>query len=343
MRKGIINEKIATHSDEWYAYRLKYINSTDVGGIMGLSPYTVGARIFNEKIGRIQPWTEGNKHTFLGLYLEEMISTIWKYYDPTGPEDNYVQNHKEGKIIRNCKRANGYFRNEKYPWLSTSLDYLINKGQTTAMGEVLKTEVPLETKSIDAFLLQKWESIPTYYLAQVHVEMLVLGVEYSEVVLFDSRKNLHIYPVEYSKEFGEQIIDITHDFSQKVDKAKELMNSLQKEQNEQKVADIQYAIDKLEPTAGMETPAYEDFLKDKYKDGYVKKEKEGTMDDWENVVDYNKHDVVMKGIKEKQQLCKNKLLASMGSNEYLSFGEDGHVSYIANKNGVRSFRIKLNN
>jgi hypothetical protein len=36
-------------------------------------------------------------------------------------------------------------------------------------------------------------------------------------------------------------------------------------------------------------------------------------------------------------------LASMGGHEYLSFGEDGYVSYVANKNGVRTFRPKINN
>ena len=272
-----------------------------------------------------------------------MISKIWTYYDPTGEPDNYVQNHRDGNVIRTCRKATGYYRNPKYPWLSTSLDYIIKKGQVAATGEILKEECPLETKTIDAFVLGQWESIPTYYLAQVHVEMLIMEVEYSEVVLFDSRKNLHIYPVEYLKEFGDQILDLTHDFSKKTDVAKGLMKQISETTDQSKIDDLNGQIDELEPEAGDNKKAYEEFLKEKYRDSYIKESKEGDMKDWENAINYNQVSAEMKRQEDIKQIHKNKILKSLGKYEYISFGEDGEISYSPSKKGVRTLRVKIKN
>lgn len=341
MNSKLIRHKLELHSPEWYSHRLNYIGGSEIGSVMGLSPYSCASRVFSEKIQVLEPWKMGNRHTFFGIQMEEIIANAWKYYSPTGEEDNYVQNHRENKVIRNLKNVGGYLINPKFPWLSVSLDRVINKNQFKMNGEVLNEEGVLELKTIDSMELAKWESLPTYYLAQITAQMVVTECKYSEMVLFDSRKNLHVYPVEYNKEFADQILSITKDFwYTRVLPAKELITKLKASDDELERSDLQHQINQLEPPADS-SPAYEQFIKDKYKDGYVKSEKAGTMDDFELAVDYIKMNDEIKKLGSQQQLYKNQLLSSLGEHEYLSFDDSGYVSNTANKNGVRNFRVKI--
>lgn len=343
MKKHLIRENIPLHSDEWHAHRLNYINASELGAVLGLSKYSCAAKIFNEKIGVLPPWKEGNRFTHFGLRIEDIIAEAWEHYEPQGEEDNYVKNCKDGNLIRKCKNIGGYIRNPKYEWLSMSLDRVINKGMPRMTGEILKEEVPLELKSIQSYALNQWETVPPSYLAQITLQMIIMEVDYSELCLLDSSQKLHLYPIEYNDEFAQQILEITHDlWYKRVLPAKELLKSLESEVDDSKKGDIQYEIDQLEPDS-TDSPAYEDFLKEKHKDGYVKDAKEGNMDDWANGVHYNQWSAEVKKAEETKQVYRNKILKSLGKHEYLSFGEDGEISYSPDKSGKRSLRVKLKN
>jgi len=343
MNKKLIKHKLEIHSEAWFKHRDNYLGGSEIGAVMGLSPYSCASRVFAEKTGTLEPWKLGNRHTFFGLQMEEIIANAWSHWNPTGEEDNYVQNHRDGKVIRTYKNTNSYIINPKLPWLSVSLDKLMDKNQFKMNGEVLNDFAPIELKTINAMDLAKWESLPTYYLAQLMTQLIVTGCEYGEIVLFDSNKNLHCFPVEYNKEFADQIINITDEFwNKRVVPAKALMLKLNASTNIDERSDIQHEINQLEPPVEA-TPAYEAFIKDKYKDSYVRDSKEGTMEDWTNAVDYLKLNEEYKELDARQQLYKNNLLKSIGEHEFISFGEDGTVSYSPNKNGSRTLRIKLKN
>ncbi len=343
MKKHLIRENITLHSDAWHNYRLSYINASELGAVLGLSQYSCAAKVFSEKLGLIEPWKEGNRFTHFGLRIEDIIAEAWEHYEPKGEEDNYVKNCREGKIIRKCKNIGGYIRNPKYEWLSMSLDRVINKGMPTMTGEILKEEVPLELKSIQSYALNQWDTVPPAYLAQITLQMIIMEVEYSELCLLDSSQKLHLYPIEYNDEFGQQILEITNDlWHNRVLPAKELLKALEAEKDDGKKGDIQYEIDQLEPDS-TESPAYSDFLKEKYKDGYVKDAIEGTMTDWENAAHYNQCNAEIGRQEDIKQVYKNKILKSLGKHEFIDFGEDGIISYSPNKKDVRTLRINLKN
>ncbi len=343
MKKHLLNEKIELHSELWHSHRLNYVNASEIGALMGLSQYSCPAKIFAEKTGILEPWKEGNRFTFWGLKLEDLIAETWEYWDPKGEEDSYVQNYKKGITIRKCKSIKGYIRNPKYEWLSMSLDRVINKGMFKMNGEVTNEEYPLELKNIQSFELNKWETVPPAYLAQIHVQMILMEVDYSELALLDSTHKLHVFPIERNEEFAQQILELTHSFwFEKVIPAKALVVKLNESTDEMERSELQHQINQLEP-APDSSPAYQDFLKEKYKDSYVKDSKTGDMQDWENCINYNKAKEEIKVIEQKQQLYKNNLLASMGTHEFISFESDGQVSNSPNKNGVRTFRISLKN
>ena len=342
MKKHIIRDLIPLYSPEWYAYRKDYVNGSEVGAIMGLSEYGCAAKSFNEKIGRIEPWSGGNKNTYWGLQLEDLIAKTWMYYHPDDPE-SYIENQKEGKIIRKARNFNGYFRNPKYPWLSCSLDRVISIGSFNLVDkQPLDEEAPLEIKNMNAFALGKWETLPLDYLAQVHVQMIIMETRYGELAIKDSNNNFHVWPIPYDDNLGNLIIEQTEDFSKRVGKARTLIVQLQEETDEEKKKEMSLRIEELEPPPPTDgNMAYEEFIKEKYRSSYEPTTKDGTQQDFEDAVNYVQIGKEIKGMENKRQAFKNQLLHSLGPNEILSFGESGKVTYQENKKGSRVFNVKL--
>jgi hypothetical protein len=171
--------------------------------------------------------------------------------------------------------------------------------------------------------------------------MIILEAKYSELCLWDTKKIFHVFPIPYDKEFGELIIEGTKDFwFNRVLPAKELYELYLKETDENTKGDIFHKINQLCPPPD-DSPAYELFLKEKYKDSYLENVIEGTEEDWANAVNYNKIKDEIKSLEAQQQLYKNKLLFALGEYSKITFGEAGYVSNEKDKNGRKTFRVKI--
>src|ERR1017187_9527733 len=103
----IIRTGFEIHSELWYDNRLKTLGASDVSAVLGLSQYTPTSKLFCEKAGIIPQWKNPNRFTYWGTMLEELIANTWKYY--SGEEDSYIANQREGKIMRECRKVNGYY------------------------------------------------------------------------------------------------------------------------------------------------------------------------------------------------------------------------------------------
>ena len=119
-----------------------------MGTILNLNPYETAARTYHEKIGSMEPMKDDTEFMFWGRELEDKIAEVWQYWD--GTDFGYLDNMAEGKIIRRCRKVNGYVVNPDYPWLFGSLDRLINKegGRNMFTGEPLEEESILECKTL---------------------------------------------------------------------------------------------------------------------------------------------------------------------------------------------------
>lgn len=343
MKTHLIKNRLKPHSPEWHEHRRNYINGSEVGGILGLSQYAnqEPAMIFAQKVGYIEPYNKSNKHTIVGQLIEDVIIRLWQYVDDTD-QYSYVTNFDAGKIQRKYKKYAYSLVNPKYPWLSITPDFMMNKGfPKLNSGDITDTEIPLEIKHVDYYEMQKWESgISPSHLAQVHAQMIVLETDYSELIMFDSRKNLTVYPVKLNQKFADRLIEETRDFHQRVLTARDIYDSIKGSSDPEKTEKGKALIDELEPVP-TNSPGYEEFLKEKFKSTYTKNEKQGEKEELDLALKYVDAGEELKEFEEAKQGLKNNLLKALGTYERIDFGASGYVSYATNKNGQKALRVNV--
>ena len=212
MRKGLRVDRVVEHSQEWHAYRTGGIGGSDMGTLMGLNKWKSSIQLFHEKVGTYKPLNIQNEAMFHGTHLEDYVANLWRYWD--GEREGYLKHYGREEKIRDCRRVNGYIVNEKYPWLFASVDRLMRKNSHSLItGETLGFEAVLECKTISSWTLKQWEDgIPPAYIAQITQYMIVLEIIYGEFAILKDGRNFEVFPVEYSKDFGEALIDQSHDF-----------------------------------------------------------------------------------------------------------------------------------
>ena len=311
----VIRNNYPLHSDEWYANRMNYIGASEVGAVLGLSPYTPAAKLFLEKIGMMEQPRFANKFTYWGLALEDLIADAWKYHN--GEEDDYVQNKEEGKELRGCKKVNGFYVNDKYPHLSSTPDRMIDKGAFSLLDrQPLGQRCPLELKTISEFEAKTWETgIPVSYLAQVHAQMIITGTEYSELALLKSGKFFEVLPVKLSEELRDAILEKTDHFWNKlVLPGKALVKELKtlKDSDGELKEEILLELANLEP-APDGTPAYAQFLSERFNN--TAESRPPTKEEYEFMLEYDKGTVIKKEGEKAMLLAKNSLLASTAEYE----------------------------
>lgn len=323
--------------EQWHDYRLSGIGASEIATIMGLNPYQASIQLFYQKIGQIEANKEENAAMFFGTELESFVAKCWEHWDPSNPTpEAMISNYRAEKKIRRCQRVNAFVRNPKYPWLFVSLDRKINKvgGQD---------EKALEIKTISGYAADKWESgIPPMYLMQLQTQLLVCEFKQGELAILKDGRHMDVLPFEAHEGIQQAIIERTKHFWNSVIEARRLVH-LQKEETKQgnaaMVEELQNQIDRLAPEPD-DSIAYENYLKERYQNPGG-----GTLQGEDVHFDIAKQYVSTKEKIEHLETaatgCSNKLKSILGDYDVLDFGALGKVTWKANKNGVRAFKVSL--
>src|SRR5690242_5416401 len=113
-------------TEEWLTFRKRGIGASEVGYIMGLSPYKSNVELFYEKLAEGISQQQETAPTFMGKYMEAVIADLWQYWEEGKDQITMQQNYNAGKKVRTMQRVNAYIQNPKYPHLFASLDRRIN-------------------------------------------------------------------------------------------------------------------------------------------------------------------------------------------------------------------------
>jgi predicted phage-related endonuclease len=126
MRSDLIITRIPPHTKEWHNFRRNGIGGSEVGDICGLVKREYNRTIyhFHNKVGDVLTEIPDNPKMFFGRYFEDSIANLWRFYD--GSEQGFIENYKNNRVIRECRKVNGFVVNPKYPWLFASIDRLMN-------------------------------------------------------------------------------------------------------------------------------------------------------------------------------------------------------------------------
>lgn len=234
---------------EWHEFRKSGIGGSEQSILHGFQDkYSSPAKLFNLKIGRIAHDSYDNEAMAWGRWLESTILDRWQYYDG---ENNYLDNHRDGNIIRRYRITDGFAVNDKYPWLFYSEDGHFEDGFSLSTGETIKKGL-LECKTITTMSANRWEyGIPPGYIFQVHQGMLVHELDYAEIVVLKDGRFLSVYPIDRVDSICDTILKTSKAFwYDRVLPAKEAYSEYlynERAGRTERAAEAMYLIDNLEP------------------------------------------------------------------------------------------------
>ena len=321
-------------NDEWLNYRYSGIGASEVSSILGLNQYKSSIELFYEKIGYTQRYNIENMACFMGKEQEAFVADLWKYWD--GSQESMILNYRANKIVRKCQRVNAYARNPKYPHLFVSLDRKINKHGN-------KEEGALEIKTMGGYEANKWEAgIPIGHIMQLQTQLQVCEFDYGELAILTDGRQFDVYPFDKVQGICDTIVERTHLFWQRVEKAKVLVNQkfeFERNFNMVQAEKVRAEIESYEPEADG-SDAYTKFLKEKYKNAKLG----GRLgNDAEKQFAINSKNLAeqIKILEEEKNKNENLIKKSMGEIQTLDFGSSGKVHWTLDAKGGRRFSNKI--
>jgi putative phage-type endonuclease len=151
----ILNEatllgEFENQSPEWYELRNRegVISGSEIGTILGLSPWTSAYTLWAEKTGKIERSVTPNTAMRLGTLVEPAIRQL------------YVEQHPDHEV-----REVGTYASKHYHWMHANPDAICIDDEGN--GYIL------EIKHTATY----WDSIPEHYKAQVIWYMYVFGLK----------------------------------------------------------------------------------------------------------------------------------------------------------------------
>lgn len=323
--------------EDWLKFRKRGIGASEVGYILGLSPYKSKLELFYEKISPNIFINEDSIPAFMGKFMEEHIATMWQYWKEGGDQLDMQRNFKAKEKVRTMQRVNAYIQNTKHPHLFVSLDRRINKHNGKGNG-------CLEIKTIGGFEANKWEGgIPAYQVAQIHTQMLVTGWKYGELAAFKDGRYLDVYPFKPHAGMSREIIKETSDFWKRVERGRVLITQIyehEKSFNMKKVQEAQAELMRIEPEPDS-SESLANFLKDKYLNPEPVSERLGTLEEFEIAKSHLKLKDQQKALNDGVTLAENTLKNNMKNIERITFGDGGSVYWKQDTAGSRRFMNKI--
>lgn len=220
MKRDWITE-IPDRTHEWYEYRKNGLGASSAAIVCGLSPYKpTPMQLFHEKVGTMEPDRTMSAPAFHGIYQEEYVANLWKYYD--GTDEGYMEQFETGNIIRQADHLVGFVQNPKYPHLYCNLDRVIDVGSRklnddgTLSDEITTTPCPLEIKTMNSFVYKKYDGVPDMYIIQVHQQMMIMECDYAEIAMLIDGRTFKVFPIRMNQQITDMIADRTYDFWKRV-------------------------------------------------------------------------------------------------------------------------------
>jgi putative phage-type endonuclease len=168
-------------TEEWLTARRSSVSSTDLGVILGLSPFKSEADLADEKLGRMER-ASSTLPMRVGLALEPLIAS--EYTAQTG--------------LR-LRRSHTLVRHPRIDWAVASPDFYV-------VGKPWLMEAKWSTSS-------RWrDGLPQDVESQVQWQLGVTRRERCDVAALLGGRELSVFPVEYDDAVFDGLLDIALDF-----------------------------------------------------------------------------------------------------------------------------------
>jgi len=328
-------------NEEWLAARMMGIGGSEIGGVLGLAPYTDPIKVYAEKIGEPVSGFAGNRYSNSGSYKEASICNLYQYWDLDEPDvDLMWDNYNNGNKLRRVQRVNAYLLNEKWHWLFASLDReVIGKRKN-------QQYVLVESKNTTGMEKKRYKyGVNRGFVSQIQQYLMITEADVVHLMFEIDGNDHECIPIEPSKEFFELIETESRSFWDRVLKAREIKKKY-------KIAsymgihpdfipkDQQGAIYELQALEPDLTGSIEElkFIRELVHPTVEFSEKEGTTDERKLITKYGEAGEAYKAAEANKNAIKSELILALGGYHVSRHG-DGHFSYKPDKNGQKSIYI----
>jgi predicted phage-related endonuclease len=205
-----------TAREEWLEARKSGLGGSDMGAILGLSPWASAYSVFTEKIGLTEgtPSTErmawGNRHerTISKWYAEQTGRQVapahWYSLDHLGIDTAKV----EAVYFKDEKETIALFRSKERPWMMASIDDLV--------CDPRKGWGVLEIKCAEYGKREWMNGPPKHYEAQIQAYLALTGLSWgSFAVMFSIYECGHI-DVERDESMIARILEAGDDMARRI-------------------------------------------------------------------------------------------------------------------------------
>lgn len=169
--------------EDFLAARKSGIGGSDIGAILGLSPFKTPLDVYLDKVGQAEPQPM-NDAMYFGTIMEGIVA------------DEYARRNG-----RKVQRVNSILRHRDLDWMLANIDRAVvaegTRARLDASGKLQGASGILECKTASAYKQGEWgrdgddDAVPATYAAQAMWYMAVTGQEWCDIaVLIGGNKYL---------------------------------------------------------------------------------------------------------------------------------------------------------
>lgn len=311
--------------NEWLQGRSAFLGASEIGTILGLNPFESALELFHRKVGVIPGAKPESLSTYSGHVMEPVIyNSYWKFHDPKNPtHEQLVENAVAGRVIRTAKRKNYTLISREYPWLSCSLDYVIDHNDMHPDG-------CLDCKNSLQWVVNQYiGGLAPLYLTQMQQQMLITGLKYSELAYLLDGRYPQIFPIAEETTLQETLVRESKAFWLTVEEGRKIWASSGTETERlQTLSQLEPEIDAGE--------ALQDYLKERFKISGKVGKMEGDAEILEIGKKYLEMNEHLGKYEEEKRLYSNTLRKI-----FIDFGVDEIVFNIPDTKGIRVVKAAI--
>lgn len=170
--------------EEWLKERSEGIGASEVGAVIGVSPFDTPFSIFLKKTGQVPPEPE-NQAMKLGHLLEPVVAQLWE--EATGE-----------KVIK-ASAADIIYVHPDYDFMRATPDRIVR-------GRKKLLEIKTTVTAVDP------DDIYPHWLAQVQYQMYVTGIHDADLAWLVQGRYFGYTHIPYDEEFAELIAERVKEF-----------------------------------------------------------------------------------------------------------------------------------
>lgn len=160
---------------EWLAAREKGIGASDVGAILGLSPFETAFSLWLKKTHQVEPEPE-NEAMLMGHMLEDVVARRWEM--------------ETGEKVIKASAADIIYVHPEFDFMRATPDRIVR-------GRKKLLECKTTVTNIDA------DDLPPHWVAQVIYQQYVTGIHDADLAWLVSGRYFGYAHIPYDEEFAE--------------------------------------------------------------------------------------------------------------------------------------------